>query len=81
MAYEQRPGQFALFKNDKRGNEKAPDYTGDGLDLSGKPIKVAAWLKDGKKGKFMSCNIQAKTRGESERNPQQEPSDDDSIPF
>ena len=60
MAYEQKPGQFVLFKNDKDGNESRPDYRGDGLDLDGKPIQVAAWIKQGKKGKFMACNIQLK---------------------
>lgn len=81
MAFEHRPGQFTLFKNDKDGNEKRPDYDGDGLDPFGKPIKVSAWIKEGKKGKFMSCNIQYKTKGEAPTNPgPQEPSDDD-IPF
>ena len=60
MAYEQKPGQFVLFKNDKDGNESRPDYRGDGLDLDGNPIQVAAWIKQGKKGKFMACNIQLK---------------------
>lgn len=58
--YEQKPGQFVLFKNNKDGNEARPDYTGDGLDLEGKPIRVAAWIKQGKNAKFMACNIQAK---------------------
>jgi len=71
MAYEPKPGSFSLFKNDKGDNEKRPDYTGDGLDPEGKPIKVSAWIKQGKNGKFMSCNIQYKTQGETpvERNP------------
>lgn len=58
MAYEQKPGQFALFKNDKQGNDKRPDYRGDGLDLDGNKIRVSAWIKQGSKGKFMSCNFQ-----------------------
>jgi len=60
MAYEQKPGQFVLFKNDKGDNDKRPDYRGDGLDLNGNPIEVAAWIKEGKKGKFMSCTIKTK---------------------
>jgi len=68
MAYEHKPGSFALFKNDKEGNEKRPDYTGDGMSLDGKPIKVSAWLKEGKSGKFMSCVIQEKTKGEPAKN-------------
>jgi len=57
MAYEHKPGSFSLFKNDKGDNDKRPDYRGDGLDLEGNPIEVAAWIKEGKKGKFMSCTI------------------------
>jgi hypothetical protein len=58
MAYEHRPGSFSLFKNDKKGNEKAPDYTGTGMDMDGQMIRVAAWLKEGQRGKFMSCKIE-----------------------
>ena len=65
MAYEQKPGDFTLFKNDKDGNEKRPDYTGSGLALDGTRIKVSAWIKQGKSGKFMSCRIQEMTKGEA----------------
>jgi len=86
MAYEPKPGSFSLFKNDKGDNEKRPDYTGDGLDPEGKPIKVSAWIKQGSKGKFMSCNLQYKTKGEAPTNAEQRPKgrfDDmeDDIPF
>jgi len=69
MAYEQKPGQFVLFKNDKAGNDKRPDYRGDGLDLNGNPIEVAAWIKEGKKGKFMSCTIKPKEAKGTEKKP------------
>jgi hypothetical protein len=84
MAYEQKPGDFALFKNDKEGNEKRPDYTGTGLDLNGEKIKVSAWIKEGAKGKFMSCRFQPMTRGEpSQQKPAAGKFDDmaDDIPF
>jgi len=58
MAYEHRPGSFSLFKNDKKGNEKAPDYTGTGMDMDGQMIRVAAWLRDGQRGKFLSCKLE-----------------------
>ena len=58
--YEQKPGEFTLFKNDKQGVENRPDYTGTGLDLQGNPIRVAAWLKQGRNVKFMACKIQLK---------------------
>jgi uncharacterized protein (DUF736 family) len=76
----------ALFKNDKKGNEKAPDYTGDIYDADGKKRRIAAWLKKSKAGQtYMSLKV------ENLRAPQQaadyekpEPVQDDgfdSIPF
>ena len=43
-----------LFKNDKQGNDKRPDYTGKWEDENGKEWRLAAWIRDGKNGKFMS---------------------------
>ena len=67
MAYQQKPGEFILFKNDKQENPSRPDYTGDGLGLDGVPIRVAAWIKQGKNGKFMACKIQPKVREQTTR--------------
>ena len=60
MAYEPKPGSFSLFKNDKKESENHPDYKGDGLDIDGRPIWVSAWIKQGAKGKFMSCAFKIK---------------------
>jgi hypothetical protein len=84
MAYEQKPGQFALFKNDKEGIESRPDYVGDGVDLDGTPIRVACWIKPMKNGgKFMACNIQSKDapRQEKPKDRSRPQDDDDGIPF
>jgi uncharacterized protein (DUF736 family) len=60
MAYERKFGDIAIFKNDKKGNEKAPDYRGNGLDLDGNEIEVAMWVKDMKNGgKFLAGKIQS----------------------
>jgi len=45
-----------LFKNDKKGNEKAPDYTGK-MNVNGKEMRLAAWIREGAKGKFMSLSM------------------------
>lgn len=66
MAFEHKPGSFTLFKNDKQGNDKRPDYTGTGVDLEGNKIKVSAWIKEGGKGKFMSCRYEP-MQGRQER--------------
>jgi len=60
MAFELREGSFALFENDKRGNDKAPDMKGNGL-LNGKEHEIAAWRKQGSKGEFLSILVKLKT--------------------
>jgi uncharacterized protein (DUF736 family) len=45
-----------LFKNDKKGNEKAPDYKGK-VNIEGKDKDIAGWIREGKSGKFISIKI------------------------
>lgn len=51
----------ALFRNDKQGNEKRPDYRGS-LNVDGVEFKLSAWIRDKKdgSGKFMSLSIEPK---------------------
>jgi len=73
-----------LFKNDRKEKENQPDYTGK-ITLGGKEKRLAAWLKDGQKGKFMS--LQVSDFQEQQAQPQAAPqpvlNDDfsDDIPF
>lgn len=71
MTYEYKRGTFSLFRNDKGGNEKRPDYRGEGMDLEGNHIEVAAWLREGNKGKFMSCTF--KPKADKQRDAKQQP--------
>lgn len=83
MSYEHKPNTFSLFKNDKQGNDKRPDYTGTGADADGNPIRVSAWLKEGANGKFMSCRIEPQQdKPASKPAPAKADADlDDEIPF
>lgn len=45
-----------LFKNESE-NEKAPAYKGK-INVEGKEYELAAWIREGKKGKFMSLKVQ-----------------------
>lgn len=45
-----------LFKNESE-NEKAPAYKGK-INVDGKDYELAAWIREGKKGKFMSLKVQ-----------------------
>lgn len=84
MAYEQKDGSGALFKNDKGDNPKRPDYRGD-ITLGGVQYELSAWIKDGKNGKFMSLSGKVKGERQERSAPQHSapPPDDfgDSIPF
>lgn len=59
MAYEHKEGQGALFSNDKKGNDRAPDMRGDAL-INGVLCEVAAWRKEGQRGPFYSLQIKPK---------------------
>jgi uncharacterized protein (DUF736 family) len=45
-----------LFKNEKKDTDKHPDYTGK-INVNGKDMRLAAWIKEGKSGKFMSLKV------------------------
>ncbi len=59
MAYEPRDNSGVLFKNDRKTKETQPDYKGNVL-VNGIEMDIAAWIKEGKKGKFMSLSFQEK---------------------
>jgi hypothetical protein len=74
--YQMQEGQFNLFKNNKTTNN-APEYTGE-IMVNGKKMRLAAWVKEGKSGKFFS--------GKMSEPMQQRPQEDDSqgtgdLPF
>lgn len=83
MPFDHRPGQFSLFRNDKKGNDKAPDYKGVGKDLQGNDIDVAAWEKKGSKGTFFSCRYEPmrERKAPAPEAAPPRPSADDDIPF
>jgi uncharacterized protein (DUF736 family) len=50
----------ALFKNDKKTSEKAPDYKGT-INVDGVDYWLSSWLKTSKQGdKYMSLSVQPK---------------------
>jgi hypothetical protein len=70
-----------LFKNNKKQNDKSPEYKGQ-AEIDGQEYWLSAWIKDGKKGKFMSLSFTAKEEKRPEKeNPVDSQNGDDSIPF
>ena len=52
-----KPGTGVLFRNDKKETERHPDYTGSVILPDGTEHWLSAWIKEGKKGKYMSLSI------------------------
>jgi len=63
--FQHKEGMGSLFKNDKKLTDKHPDYKGDAMK-DGKEMWVSAWIKEGKKGKFMSLAFQDKEEAHSQ---------------
>ncbi len=61
MVYEPRNGDGALFRNDKKTSDTQPNATGYIVahrDIkAGERLSLAAWTKDGAKGKFQSLRM------------------------
>ena len=81
--YEPKPGDVSAFRNDKKGNEKAPDFKGYLVahrDVkAGEKIELALWERRGKQGGFFYSGKVSDPRPKQER--AEDPSDTDGIPF
>jgi uncharacterized protein (DUF736 family) len=56
MSYD-NTNTAVIFKNNKKENEKHPDYRGT-INVDGRELEISLWIKDGKTGKFFSGKIQ-----------------------
>lgn len=71
-----------LFKNTRKQSDNQPDYTGDFTDENGKKWRLAAWLKDGNRGKWMSLRVSEERQEQKPPEPAQGPVDlGEDIPF
>ena len=68
-----KENQGSLFRNESKKEDKHPDYTGT-IMIGGSEKRISAWLKEGKKGKFLSLQI-------SDIQPRQNPSVNHSDDF
>jgi uncharacterized protein (DUF736 family) len=55
MSYD-KTNTAVIFKNNKKENEKHPDYRGT-INVDGKELEISLWIKEGKAGKFFSGKI------------------------
>jgi len=89
MAYQIREGQGSLFPADKRGNDKAPDYSGK-VRIGGTLYRLAGWKRTTADHKaWLSLAIEpdqratgaAQARTAASASVPAEPDFDDDIPF
>ena len=80
MAYEQKDGSGILFRNNKKAEgDRQPDYRGD-ANVNGELLEIAAWIKEGNGGKFMSLSFKPKQEYKKPA-PATTDSADDDIPW
>lgn len=63
------PDSGTLFKNDYKDNQRKPDYKGRG-EFRGVPFEMAAWIKEGRNGKFLSVKFSEPYKKEKSGTPQ-----------
>ena len=77
---EKRDNSGVLFKNDKKDNERAPEYKGN-IMVDGNEYWISAWIKEGKSGKFMGLAVSPKDAQPSTSKPAPKNLDDLDVPF
>lgn len=69
----------AIFKNTNKKADNHPDYKGK-VNVNGKEMEVALWVKQGKAGSFFSASFSEPYVPQEERRPIGDSIDDD-LPF
>ena len=72
----------ALFKNDRKEQEKQPDYKGS-LTVNGAEYWISAWLNESKSGqKYMGLKVNLKEQQQAQAAPKNDAVDfGDDVPF
>ena len=79
--YQQKPGSWNLFRNNRKENEKQPDYRGTITLEDGTALELSAWLKEGKNGKFFSGTVREPYQKPAESAPPPATADEEDCPF
>jgi hypothetical protein len=74
--YQLKEGQGSLFKNNNKKAPAQPDWTGNVM-INGQEMRLAAWVKEGKSGKFFS--LQLSDLREQQSSPRHQENDADDL--
>ena len=75
-----RDNSGVLFKNDKKDNERAPEYKGN-IMVDGNEYWISAWIKEGKTGTFMGLAVSPRDAQPPASRPMPKNLEDSDIPF
>lgn len=81
--FQPKDGTGLLFRNERKEDGSShPDYTGNAT-INGQPLDIAGWIKQGKKGKFLSLSFKPPRERYQEPSdqPRAKPARDDEPPF
>ena len=78
--FKNDPGFGQLFRNAYKDKEQQPDHKGTITTPDGKVYELAAWIKEGRNGKYFSLKIQDPYKKPEQKEIKDEDLDDD-IPF
>ena len=76
---ENKTNTGAIFKNTNKKADNHPDYKGK-VNVNGKEMEVALWVKQGKNGSFFSASFSEPYVAPAQSQPIGD-SMDDSLPF
>ena len=68
-----------LFRNERKEQPNHADYEGSAM-INGQEFYMNAWIKEGKKGKFMSFSFRSKA-SKTQQTTRPAAKDDDSLPW
>ena len=77
---ENKVNTGAIFKNTNKKADNHPDYKGK-VNVNGKEMEVALWMKEGKAGKFFSASFSEPYVAPTEERRPVGDSIDDDLPF
>ena len=82
MSIERKPDSAVLFRDEEKTNEKAPDFTGQGL-IGGTNYRLAAWINESQAGKkYFSIKFEEPRQKPVESKPAAADTDlDEDVPF
>jgi len=77
---DERDMSGALFRETDKKSDRSPDYAGN-VTIKGVRYRLAGWVKEGKRGKFLSLAVRADEQQRDDRGGQAPLDPGTEVPF